>query len=111
MRISDWSSDVCSSDLQYSALTLKNGLNSAVDRDLLVVTRRLARQVVVRREQALFDFIGNVFGRLESVPERSAERRVGKECVSTWRPTWSTYHEKKTTNTTKNSNSRDTPYI
>src|SRR3546814_17772068 len=26
---------------------------------------------------------------------RSAERRVGKECVSTCRSRWSTYHEKK----------------
>src|SRR3546814_14902806 len=27
---------------------------------------------------------------------RSEERRVGKECVSTCRSRWSTYHEKKT---------------
>src|SRR3546814_20330858 len=26
---------------------------------------------------------------------RSEERRVGKECVSTWRFRWSPYHEKK----------------
>src|SRR3546814_20381528 len=28
---------------------------------------------------------------------RSEERRVGKECVSTCRSRWSTYHEKKNT--------------
>src|SRR3546814_19077894 len=28
-------------------------------------------------------------------PARSAERRVGKEWVSSWRSRWSTYHEKK----------------
>src|SRR3546814_11805667 len=27
--------------------------------------------------------------------ERSEERRVGKECVSTWRARWSAYHYKK----------------
>src|SRR3546814_12863203 len=30
--------------------------------------------------------------------ERSEERRVGKECVSTWRSRWSPYHKKKKTN-------------
>src|SRR3546814_13927561 len=30
--------------------------------------------------------------------ERSEERRVGKECVSTCRSRWSPYHEKKTEN-------------
>src|SRR3546814_12981004 len=29
------------------------------------------------------------------VPERSEERRVGKECVSTCRSRWSTYHSTK----------------
>src|SRR3546814_19157427 len=32
-----------------------------------------------------------------SVEGRSAERRVGKECVSTCRSRWSAYHEKKNT--------------
>src|SRR3546814_15252079 len=32
-------------------------------------------------------------------PERSEERRVGKECVSTCRSRWSPYHEKKKTKT------------
>src|SRR3546814_12996095 len=31
--------------------------------------------------------------------ERSEERRVGKECVSTCRSRWSPYHEKKKHNT------------
>src|SRR3546814_16818412 len=33
--------------------------------------------------------------------ERSEERRVGKECVSTCRSRWSPYHEKKKTHTTQ----------
>src|SRR3546814_14807275 len=31
-----------------------------------------------------------------SIDPRSEERRVGKECVSTCRARWTTYHEKKT---------------
>src|SRR3546814_14295152 len=36
--------------------------------------------------------------------ERSEERRVGKECVSTCRSRWSPYHEKKNTNKPKMNN-------
>src|SRR3546814_14215088 len=32
---------------------------------------------------------------VEDSPNRSEERRVGKECVSTCRSRWSPYHEKK----------------
>src|SRR3546814_1935818 len=65
MRISDWSSDVCSSDLQL-----------AVDE-----LRRL-HLVIARLVQA-----GAQIGL-----QRSEERRVGKECVSTCRSRWSPYH-------------------
>src|SRR3546814_21055164 len=40
---------------------------------------------------------------LQILAERSEERRVGKECVSTCRSRWSPYHYKKN-NTTKNDN-------
>src|SRR3546814_12693033 len=36
--------------------------------------------------------------------KRSEERRVGKECVSTWRSRWSTYHSKKKKYTKKKTN-------
>src|SRR3546814_15605394 len=36
-----------------------------------------------------------------AAPSRSEERRVGKECVSTCRSRWSTYHEKKKRNQTR----------
>src|SRR3546814_3780661 len=69
MRISDWSSDVCSSDLQYSG-----GFNAYVA--CLMALLRRAR-----------DGGGDVIdlSLQESAIERSAERRVGKECVSTCR--------------------------
>src|SRR3546814_18962480 len=34
----------------------------------------------------------DVFARLLTFPNRSEERRVGKECVSTCRSRWSQYH-------------------
>src|SRR3546814_2822420 len=77
MRISDWSSDVCSSDLRRLPF-----------RSRCLAVRR-ARQlslpgggpaVVARRRQ---------HGGLR---RRSEERRVGKECVSTCRSRWSPYH-------------------
>src|SRR3546814_9919059 len=73
MRISDWSSDVCSSDLD-------------IDHDIVV---KIA--TVVQGQ------IGHVHHRLGIVAvdmknRRSEERRVGKECVSTCRSRWSPYH-------------------
>src|SRR3546814_4981839 len=69
MRISDWSSDVCSSDLPKTdeARTLF-GLSKA---------DRKSRSHIKK-------------GRPEG--RRSEERRVGKECVSTCRSRWSPYH-------------------
>src|SRR3546814_4852886 len=67
MRISDWSSDVCSSDL------------------LLSIRRRTSA-----RKAALSGGSEETGGTSGSA--RSEERRVGKECVSTCRSRWSPYH-------------------
>src|SRR3546814_6130229 len=67
MRISDWSSDVCSSDLGTFA--------GALFRRLFVVPTQL--------HLAIHAF---------TLQLRSEERRVGKECVSTCRSRWSPYH-------------------
>src|SRR3546814_3128835 len=77
MRISDWSSDVCSSDLrQAQGRAAHHGRLSGLQRDDPPVCLRLSR-----RRHLL------VHGR-----RRSEERRVGKECVSTCRSRWSPYH-------------------
>src|SRR3546814_20633617 len=94
MRISDWSSDVCSSDLpdRWNAVNAKDDAYRRVtasgtfrhDRETLVqaVTERGAGYwVVTPLETPGFT--------------RSEERRVGKECVSTCRSRWSPYHKKK----------------
>src|SRR3546814_3505724 len=83
MRISDWSSDVCSSDLASAALT-KSGMyelrGSAVQRSL---GRSSGFTPATQHLQPL--------GRKWSWSchrVRSEERRVGKECVSTCRSRW-----------------------
>src|SRR3546814_7989441 len=70
MRISDWSSDVCSSDL------LSNGSPRAWRNEWNPITPS-----PTERSRAA-----------EYAARRSEERRVGKECVSTCRSRWSPYH-------------------
>src|SRR3546814_7622565 len=85
MRISDWSSDVCSSDLKgfgffqskpasaFSPVAVSpEALGSAWDGG------KLSRKLRCHVNGALFG--------------RSEERRVGKECVRTCRSRWSPYH-------------------
>src|SRR3546814_1137410 len=69
MRISDWSSDVCSSDLLRQADNLYRLVGKGQD---------LVQELVDAGDDHLHG--------------RSEERRVGKECVSTCRSRWSPYH-------------------
>src|SRR3546814_2512256 len=81
MRISDWSSDVCSSDLVAPSLLCR--LTRQPGRAAAPRMRRLkTRWKVPTRSSA-----GQGARR-----QRSEERRVGKECVSTCRSRWSPYH-------------------
>src|SRR3546814_6276669 len=59
MRISDWSSDVCSSDLEPSALVAERRFLSLRTREICGLARPFAR----RGEIALSQGIGNVTGR------------------------------------------------
>src|SRR3546814_10996673 len=113
MRISDWSSDVCSSDLLFAATVAENGFDftALVAHDEPRVGGRvggkaarhlLARRIAdhhgvaaleapldggaPRRQQRLA-----LLQRLDGAG-RTQERRVGKECVSTCRSRWSPYH-------------------
>src|SRR3546814_16588684 len=103
MRISDWSSDVCSSDLHRSA---------AVDLGIQIegvhlLPGRMLRRDVQRAEIVPVVLDVRAFGygeahraedrhqlvdRLAARMDRSEERRVGKACVSTCRSRWSPYH-------------------
>src|SRR3546814_18244661 len=104
MRISDWSSDLCSSDL------------------------------VVHRDQAGDDTVKDAFGRIATIGQedggrrhqmadiadqkqatagqRSEERSVGKECVSKCRSRGSPIHKKKNSNThnTLESETKNSPH-
>src|SRR3546814_6416284 len=77
MRISDWSSDVCSSDLDPTRFV----------RELLAGDQG-ATELEVRRA-SLEDTYMTLVHRAET---RSEERRVGKECVSTCRSRWLVDH-------------------
>src|SRR3546814_17985488 len=100
MRISDWSSDVCSSDLhlddieavikilakcaaadQLAQMLVRGRDHAHVDGDLAFGADR-AHCALLQRAQQL-DL---------HVRRRSEERRVGKECVSTCRSRWLPYH-------------------
>src|SRR3546814_6674950 len=88
MRISDWSSDVCSSDLQ-SGRTQE--IQRLIGRSLRAVTDLTAfgeRQIRIDCDVIQAD--GGT--RTAAITGRSEERRVGKECVSTCRSRWSPYH-------------------
>src|SRR3546814_19990086 len=86
MRISDWSSDVCSSDLADPDL-VRHG-------DEVGIGGR-AWRVIVGEGHA------PEHACLSPAELRSEERRVGKGCVSTCRSRWSPYHYKKTHNRTR----------
>src|SRR3546814_12028774 len=98
MRISDWSSDVCSSDLLRHAAVVEVG---GGDRDVAQAGNSENEEVLLRacvQETAEVDLAdvaaaGEVVGKdAELLEQRSEERRVGKECVSTCRSRWSPYH-------------------
>src|SRR3546814_16871406 len=101
MRISDWSSDVCSSDLNVQG-------DTATGDFLITLNQYLAHgQPLYMALYAAgiiffcFFYVAVVFNPEETADNlkkqhgfipRSEERRVGKECVSTCRSRWSRYH-------------------
>src|SRR3546814_20553320 len=103
MRISDWSSDVCSSDLLFcsSADWLERNLLRRVEVCFPIIDPELAARA---KGEALDNYLADNLNAWElradgsyhklqpesdAMPHRSEERRVGKECVSTCRSRWS----------------------
>src|SRR3546814_20893502 len=100
MRISDWSSDVCSSELVSPGC---ERLDAA------------PQPVIPRRVAAAYNAMAAAFDTLrlsiaDEIGSRSEERRVGKECVSTCRSRRSPYHKKNKTHSKyiQNTTSRTT---
>src|SRR3546814_4206588 len=102
MRISDWSSDVCSSDLRYQPYFITTPSidllpdsphwklrYDALYREIGTTTPKgfLTRTDYAAWQTELWDADDTVV----TSPYRSEERRVGKECVSTCRSRWSPY--------------------
>src|SRR3546814_11427792 len=97
MRISDWSSDVCSSDLVMfnpsSTETFGNVTLEAMASRLPVVAARATGSLSLVTEG-----VNGLLTTPDDIEEsaaalaRSEERRVGKECVRTCRSRWSPYH-------------------
>src|SRR3546814_4200678 len=95
MRISDWSSDVCSSDLlRRSPCTislLQYGSGRWRSPRCCEASDRLASMRIAflcKRRYMGKDVVLDQYARLYEMPRRSEERRVGKECVSTCRSRW-----------------------
>src|SRR3546814_18830408 len=87
MRISDWSSGVCSSDLDAT----RRNLQTCFSRYILKPRecRQCSKAELLCPQSRHSPSPGRV-----GIP-RSEERRVGKECDSTCRSRWSPYHYKK----------------
>src|SRR3546814_18901103 len=94
MRISDWSSDVCSSDLIQSS-EFRASLSGSLTRLGFGYGAALLFGVGFGLAGGVLFFFREVLKSaiiiLQSIPSiaRSDERRVGKECVSTCRYRWS----------------------
>src|SRR3546814_14072560 len=118
MRISDWSSDVCSSDLIDFEVHLVDGKYHDVDSSALAfeicargAMREAAQKAGIKLLEPIMkvevvspaEYLGDVIGDLNSrrgqiqgtasrrnaqTVHRSAARRVGKECVKTVRSRW-----------------------
>src|SRR3546814_11547168 len=99
MRISDWSSDVCSSDLVI-AVDTHAVRDRALSRQAHLLVRADAghRHLDVQLGPARGRGAGDAGERAPYGPDqppRTAERRDGKGCVSTCRSRWSPDNTKK----------------
>src|SRR3546814_15390062 len=101
MRISDWSSDVCSSDLRHAACLLAAGLRGVNNERHNSYYRRHHETPFISSGRNSLVGLTHAYGLNLSATRhdqnhrwlgRSEERRVGKECVSTCRSRWSPYH-------------------
>src|SRR3546814_16423075 len=111
MRISDWSSDVFSSDLSWLAavtLTINTSTDDMLSKELpfraqneavdaafpqLVDTLTIALDAPdALAAEAAAGRLAAALAAQPAVAQRSEERRVGKECVSRCRSRWSPYN-------------------
>src|SRR3546814_19433174 len=113
MRISDWSSDVCSADLVELSSDPQAGESFDIGHGDVVIAAitsctntsnpsvLIAAGLVARKARALG------LERKPWVKSRSEERRVGNACVSTCRSRWSTSQYKKKKNNITHNNTQE----
>src|SRR3546814_8359639 len=97
MRISDWSSDVCSADLNHNGGWIGYGPEGHVyvavgDGGGSGDPGNNAQNRSSRLGKILRFAVGAGGNSYSPAPGRSEERRVGKECVRTCRSRWSPVH-------------------
>src|SRR3546814_13898864 len=108
MRISYWSSDVCSSDLANESLKVKtfdefivaakanpDGIDyasSGIGASHHLSMERLQQETGIKLHHIVYKGGAPALQAVLAGEVRSEERRVGKECVSTCRSRWSPYH-------------------
>src|SRR3546814_16563041 len=108
MRISDWSSDVCSSDLVAMLAAFEHCTERGWAADGVIAQGEGQAAQLWRLREGITESLArhepyknDVSVRVSAMPaflaeaQRSAERRVGKECVRTCRSRGAPYHEKK----------------
>src|SRR3546814_19512327 len=96
MRISDWSSDVCSSDLHRVAAIARAAHRGSCE--TFLVSGGMPDPTLHGLEGVRFAQLPPARAKdasLRILLDRSEERRVGKECVSTCQTRWSPSHYKK----------------
>src|SRR3546814_18582343 len=99
MRISDWSSDVCSSEARSTAVADADH-ERAIDLPVGHITAlgKFVRDIIIADGDEIREH--DLCYRLEPghrrthrrTQDRSEERRVGKECASTCRSRWAPYN-------------------
>src|SRR3546814_1525515 len=99
MRISDWSSDVCSSDLDADETGPRDRGSTQAELKMLRLQldphfmvnslSAISTLAITHDERAAAEMADSLADFLRF---RSEERRVGKECVRTFRSRWSPYH-------------------
>src|SRR3546814_16662067 len=99
MRISDWSSDVCSSDLPVRFTLGSQDRVATFDKSFSQTSLNFVNQQDCADRLTIHIPAAAPSGGQGSGSDsrslglgRSEERRVGKECVSTCRSRWSPYH-------------------
>src|SRR5258706_4979117 len=83
--VSDWSSDVCSSDLLQEVIVTANRRTENLQ-NVPITIQALTGETLTQLNATTFDDYVKFLPNVTAATNRSEERRVGKECRSRWSP-------------------------